>query len=114
MSDAILMGTAVPPSRLAPSAPPEIEQIIGRAMARDLDYRYRDAGELYRDLRNFQMQLSHISTAPLPLPVKPMAPMPPMQASPLMQPHPQNPLRTTPPAPDAPYGQPQRRQRNEW
>ncbi len=114
MSDAILMGTAAPPSRLAPSAPPEIEQIIGRAMARDLDYRYRDAGELYRDLRNFQMQLSHISTAPLPLPVKPMAPMPPMQASPLMQPHPQNPLRTTPPAPDAPYGQPQRRQRNEW
>ena len=74
MSDAILMGTAAPPSRLAPSAPPEIEQIIGRAMARDLDYRYRDAGELYRDLRNFQMQLSHISTAPLPLPVKPMQP----------------------------------------
>ena len=114
MSDAILMGTAAPPSRLAPSAPPEIEQIIGRAMARDLDYRYRDAGELYRDLRNFQMQLSHISTAPLPLPVKPMAPMPPMSVSPLGQPHPQNPLRTTPPAPDAPYGQPQRRQRNEW
>ncbi len=81
MSDAILMGTAAPPSRLAPSAPPEIEQIIGRAMARDLDYRYRDAGELYRDLRNFQMQLSHISTAPLPLPVKPMAPMPPIVTS---------------------------------
>lgn len=109
MSDAILTATATPPSRLVPSIPPEMEAIIGRALARDLDYRYRDASELYRDLRNFQMQLSHISTAPLPLPSKPVPPLPP-----LGQPHTHNPLRTSPPNIDAPHGQPLRRQRNEW
>ena len=125
MSDAILSGTAKPPSRLVASVPPELEHIIGRAMARDLEYRYHDAGELHRDLRNFQMQLSHISTAPLPLPAKPIPPtapprlstMGPPHQSPHQSPHHQahnpahNPLRTSPPDTGAP---PIRRQRNDW
>jgi serine/threonine-protein kinase len=106
MSDAILSGTATPPSRLVASIPPEMEAIIGRALARDLDRRYRDASELYRDLRAFQLQLSHISTAPLPLPSKPLPP--------LSQPLAHNPLRHAPADADTPYNQPTRRQRNEW
>ena len=137
MSDAILSGTAAPPSQFVPSAPPEIEHIIARAMARSLDYRYRDAGELCRDLRNFQLQMSHISTAPLPLPSRPaphaptLAPRPPATTG---RPHPHNPLHTAPPAPassapsspypsqptqrmpgaNTPYQEPPRRQRDEW
>lgn len=126
MSDAILSGTAVPPSRLAGSVPPEMEHIIGRAMARDLDYRYRDASELYRDLRNFQLQLSHISTAPLPLPSKPMPPVSPSHLSPISptsppssmrHPETRNPLRTAPPSlPEtgAPHNMPTRRPHDEW
>ncbi|HET9980010.1 MAG TPA: serine/threonine-protein kinase [Ktedonobacterales bacterium] len=137
MSDAILSGTAIPPSQLVPSAPPEIEHIIARAMARSLDYRYRDAGELCRDLRNFQLQMSHISTAPLPLPSRPASsssspPMAPRPTAAMGQQHPQNPLRTAPPAPpsppapypsqptqrmpgaNAPYQEPPRRQRDDW
>ena len=105
------------------AVPPEMEQIIGRAMARDLDYRYRDASELHRDLRNFQLQLSHISTGPLPLPSKPMPPHLPPHLSPMTQQQPRNPLRTAPPAspappetnaPYSPYNLPPRRQRDEW
>jgi eukaryotic-like serine/threonine-protein kinase len=113
MSDAILSGTATPPSRLVASIPPEIEQIIARAIARDLDYRYRDAGELYRDLRNFQLQLSHISTAPLPLPSKPLPPMSPPHLTSMGQPHTHNPLRMGPPDAGAPHNLPTRRQRDE-
>jgi eukaryotic-like serine/threonine-protein kinase len=127
MSDAILSGTAVPPSRLAPSVPPEMEQIIGRAMARDLDYRYRDASELHRDLRNFQLQLSHISTAPLPLPAKPVPLSSPLSSPPsraghsghIAPPNPQrgynplNPLRTDPPDTDPTYRLPIQRPRDE-
>ena len=134
MSDAILSGTAIPPSQLAPSAPPEIEHIIGRAMARSLDYRYRDASELCRDLRNFQLQMSHISTAPLPLPSRPapspssrppLAPLPPAAMD-----QRRNPLRTAPPAPPSspyptqptqpiqpahtPYQEAPRRPRDDW
>jgi serine/threonine-protein kinase len=120
MSDAILGGIATPPSQIVPSAPPEIEHIIGRAMARSLDHRYRDAGELCRDLRNFQLQMSHISTAPLPLPSRPASAPAPLAPRPHIatgQPHPHNPhsthsphsphsphnpLRTAPPSPASP------------
>jgi serine/threonine-protein kinase len=51
MSDAILSATATPPSQLEPSVPPELERVIARAMARELDQRYRTAGELRDDLR---------------------------------------------------------------
>ncbi|HEU5348878.1 MAG TPA: serine/threonine-protein kinase [Ktedonobacterales bacterium] len=119
MSDAILSGVATPPSRLVASVPPEIEHIVGRAMARSLDYRYRDASELCRDLRNFQLQLSHISTAPLPLPSRAIphtpsapssSPMPPRLPG---QPRSRNPLRVSPPETGGPYHQPPRRQHND-
>ncbi|MGE5333744.1 MAG: serine/threonine-protein kinase [Nitrososphaerota archaeon] len=119
MSDAILSGAAVPPSRLAPSVPPEMEHIVGRAMARSLDYRYRDASELCRDLRNFQLQMSHISTAPLPLPSRMMPPLPPFppprqRQYPTGQPPARNPLRAAPSETDTPHGPPPRGSQNDW
>lgn len=57
MSDAILYATAVPPRQLEPTVPPELERIIGRAMARDLSQRYGDAGQMHDDLRAVQAKL---------------------------------------------------------
>lgn len=127
MSDAILSGTAVPPSRLVAPVPPEMERIIGRAMARDLEHRYHDAGELFHDLRNFQMHLTRISTAPLPLPSKPQSQSPhashashahytPPMSSPDQshQSQARNPLRTASQDANTPYQTPERRQRDEW
>lgn len=54
MSRAIINGVAVPPSQLEPSIPPDLERIIGRAMARDLDNRYARAADLTADLRALQ------------------------------------------------------------
>ena len=54
MSRAILNGGAVPPSQLEPSIPPDLERVIGRAMARDLDNRYARAADLTADLRALQ------------------------------------------------------------
>lgn len=54
MSRAIISGIAVPPTQLEPSIPPELERIIGRAMARDLDNRYARAADLTADLRALQ------------------------------------------------------------
>jgi serine/threonine-protein kinase len=58
MSRAILSATAVSPRQLEPSVPPELERIIARAMARDLEERYARAGELYADLRGLQATLN--------------------------------------------------------
>jgi eukaryotic-like serine/threonine-protein kinase len=57
MSDAILSATAIPPSQLEPSVPRELEHIIARAMARELEHRSRTAGELRDDLRALQADL---------------------------------------------------------
>jgi serine/threonine-protein kinase len=132
MSDAILSGTATPPSRLVNAVPSEVEHIIARAMARDLDHRYHDAGELFHDLRTFQQQMTHIATARVPVPTMPQAPQAPHQpplphlshlpyAPPPAtgrpgygeQEHAPNRLRTSPPAVEAPYPTPPRRPRDE-
>ncbi len=42
-----------PLHRIDPDTPPELATIIGKAMASDLDVRYRDAGQLATDLRAF-------------------------------------------------------------
>jgi eukaryotic-like serine/threonine-protein kinase len=41
----------VPPSSLNPAVPPELEAVVGKAMAKDPDDRYRSAGQMARDLR---------------------------------------------------------------
>jgi serine/threonine-protein kinase len=58
MSRAIVSGAAAPPSQIEPSVPPELEHIIGRAMARDHDQRYARAGELCMDLRQLQAEIA--------------------------------------------------------
>jgi len=56
MTDAILAGEAVPPSKLEPSVTPALERIVLRAMARERDKRHATAGELRDELRQFQSQ----------------------------------------------------------
>jgi hypothetical protein len=67
MSEAILNATAVPPSQIEPAVPPELERIVARAMARDLEQRYRDAGEMRDDLRALYLALTQ-QPAPSPIP----------------------------------------------
>lgn len=66
MSQAIISGAATPPSQLEPTVTPELERIIARAIARDLNVRYGTAGELYADLRAFQATLGQPVAAPSP------------------------------------------------
>jgi eukaryotic-like serine/threonine-protein kinase len=58
MSRAILSAVAVSPRKIEASVPPELERIIAKAMARDLNERYSRARELYDDLRGLQAGLS--------------------------------------------------------
>src|SRR5487761_1919435 len=58
MSDAILYATATPLRQIEPAAPPELERVIMRAMARELSQRYASAGDLSRDLRALQTSLA--------------------------------------------------------
>jgi hypothetical protein len=81
MSDAILGGAATPPSQLETGVSPELERIVARALARDLDRRYRTAGELRDDLRSLQSSMMPMQptviTPALPAPVAHMyAPRP--------------------------------------
>lgn len=68
MSQAILSGVAIPPSQLEPAVTPELERIINRALARDLDERYHSAGELHADLRALQTSIAetHVHSAHSP------------------------------------------------
>jgi len=66
MSDAILYGTAPAPGKLESSVPPALEAIIARAMARDLQQRYANAGELYTALRALQTTLPPVPTTSQP------------------------------------------------
>lgn len=58
MSKAILGASAVPPSQIESGVMPELEAIIGRAMARDLGVRYTAASDLRDDLRTLQARLA--------------------------------------------------------
>jgi serine/threonine protein kinase len=68
MTDAILGAVAMPPSRIEPSVPPELERLVARAMMRDVNLRYRNASELYADLRALQAHLPEGPTARIPVP----------------------------------------------
>src|SRR5262249_30144710 len=71
MSDAILGAVAVPPSRIEPSVPRELERLVAVAMARELEQRYRNASELYADLRALQAYLPEGPTARIAVPKLP-------------------------------------------
>jgi serine/threonine-protein kinase len=56
LTQAITSGTLYPPSIHNPEIPPELERIILKAMARDRNQRYEDAGLMAKDLREFNMK----------------------------------------------------------
>jgi serine/threonine-protein kinase len=57
LSTNILRGACTPLGQIEPSVPLEVERVVARAMARDLNERYASAADLWHDLRAVQPTL---------------------------------------------------------
>jgi serine/threonine protein kinase len=54
ISEAILNRAPIPPTRLQPELPAELERIIGKSLEKDTDLRYQNAAELRSDLKRLR------------------------------------------------------------
>jgi serine/threonine-protein kinase len=73
MSKAILSAQATPPSELVVGVSPRVDEVIARAMARDLGTRYADAGEFCADLRALQETVALEQDHPAAVQPEPLA-----------------------------------------
>ncbi|HEX3269841.1 MAG TPA: hypothetical protein VHR15_04270, partial [Ktedonobacterales bacterium] len=63
LSGSILSGKYQPLREVLPGVAPQLERIVGRAMARELSDRYESAADLWRDLRAFQTASAPVSAS---------------------------------------------------
>jgi serine/threonine protein kinase len=70
LADAILHETPIAPSKINPSVPAAFEQIILKALEKDIDLRYQSAAELRGDLRRIQRDSESAIALPTPSPKK--------------------------------------------